>query len=129
MSYIPKYVLKRMFPNDCMKKVAGGIEVTMINVISPITAKEMPANIGDFLLAKVDGKPVPKEVLQGLVVRIDGKNYSEDNLCDLNGQTLPVGGTLTFFVPYDQAKQGEQHEIELDIKSTKFQFKLDRVVQ
>ena len=130
MSYIPKYIMKRMFAEDCVKKVEGGIEITMKNVISPIAAKDLPEDVSDFLNASVDGKPIDKEIIQGLVVRIEGNSYGAGNtpFSELNGQTLPIGGTMTFFVPYTEVEVGEEHELTIDIRETKFQFQFSRVV-
>jgi len=114
---------------DCLKKVEDGIELTMVNVISPIAAKDLPENVSDFISVKVDGNPIPSEVIQGLVVTANGTKYDTSNLKDLNGQVLPVGSSLTFFVPYEGVEAGEEHELDLDIKETKFQFSLSRVVQ
>ena len=129
MSFIPKYILKRMFPLDCLKKVEGGIELTMVNVISPIAAKDLPENVSDFISVKVDGNDIPRDVIQGLVVTANGNKYDASNLKDLNGQVLPIGGSLAFFVPYEGVQAGEEHELALDIKETKFQFTFGRVVQ
>ncbi|HME53854.1 MAG TPA: hypothetical protein VKM55_16625 [Candidatus Lokiarchaeia archaeon] len=129
VSFIPKYIMKRMFPSDCVKKVEGGIELTMVNVISPITAKDLPENVSDFISVKVDGNEIPSEVIQSLVVTANENKYDTSNLKDLNGQTLPIGGSLTFFVPYEGVEAGEEHELALDIKETKFQFTFSRVVQ
>ena len=129
MSYIPKYILKRMFPADCIKKVEGGIEITMVNVISPITAKDLPDDVSDFIVAKIDGNQIPADIIRGLVVTTNGNKYDASNLKELNGQTLPIGGSLTFFVPYEDVQSGEEHEIDLDIKETNFQFTFSRVVQ
>nr|MDO8115251.1 hypothetical protein [Candidatus Sigynarchaeota archaeon] len=129
MSYIPKYILKRMFSADCLKKVKGGIELTMVNVISPIAAKDLPENLSEFLSVKVDGKPIPADIINRLAVTVNGKRYDAKNLKELNGQTLPVGASMVFFVPFDAVKPGEEHEIALDAKSTKFQFVFSRVVK
>lgn len=118
-----------MFPQDCIKKVEGGIELTMVNVISPITAKDLPENVADFISAKVDGNDIPGEIIQGLVVTVNGNKYDASSLKQLDGQTLPIGGTLTFFIPYEDIQAGDEHELSLDIKETKFQFTFSRVVQ
>ena len=118
-----------MFPLDCVKRVEGGIELTMVNVISPIAAKELPDDVSEFISTKIDGNEIPSEVFRGLVVTINGNKYDSSNLKELNGQVLPVGGTMTFFIPYEGIEAGEEHELALDIKETKFQFTFSRVVQ
>jgi hypothetical protein len=129
MSYIPKYIIKRIFPQDCLKKVAGGVEITMVNVMSPIKTKDLPSDVTKFIHAKIDGKPVPEKVIAGLVIKSsDGKKYDTKNLKELSNQVLPVGGKWTFFIPYTDVKVGEEHEIAIDVKETKFQFTFSRVV-
>jgi hypothetical protein len=121
-NYIPKYILKRLFPAGSVKKVEGGMELTMHNVLSPIAAKDLPADATKFISAKVDGKPIPDKIISGLVVTANGKKYTSKTFKELNGQILPVGSVITFFVPYTDVKVGEEHEIDLDVKETKFQF-------
>jgi hypothetical protein len=48
MSYIPKYILKRMLPADCVKSIEDGIEITFLNVLSPITIEQIPNNVLDY---------------------------------------------------------------------------------
>lgn len=127
--YIPKYILKRIFPTDCLKKVQGGVEVTMINVMSPIKTKDLPADVSKFISVKIDGKPVPETIISGLVITdSDGKKYDSKNLKALSNQVLPVGGKWKFYIPYPDVKVGEEHEIAIDVKETKFHFILQRAV-
>ncbi len=127
--YIPKYIVKRIFTPDCIKKIESGVEITMVNVISPITAKDLPDDVSEFVKVKIDGKPVPDETIRSLVVTVNGVKYSAKNLKELNGQTLPVGGRLMFFIPFEGIKSGEEHEFDQDVKMTNFQFKMSRIVQ
>jgi hypothetical protein len=129
MSYIPKYIIKRIFSADCVKKVAGGVEITMVNVMSPIKTKDLPADATKFIHAKIDGKPVPEKIMSGLVITSsEGKKYDSKNLKELSNQVLPVGGKWKFFIPYTDVKVGEEHELAIDVKETKFQFTFSRVV-
>ena len=36
MTYLPKYILKRMFPQDCLALTRNGFEIAIMNVISPL---------------------------------------------------------------------------------------------
>jgi hypothetical protein len=123
--------MKRMFPEDCAKQVEGGIEISMKNVISPIAAKDLPEDVSDFINSFIDGEPVDKEVIQGLVVRIESNSYGAGNtpFSDLNDQTIPLGGTMTFFATLTGKEVGEEQEIIIDIRETKFNFQFSRVVQ
>ena len=49
MSYVPKYVLKRMIPNDAVKLVGDSVEVTLINLIMEIPASEIPNYVGRLI--------------------------------------------------------------------------------
>ncbi|GAB4319906.1 MAG: hypothetical protein Kow0069_23590 [Promethearchaeota archaeon] len=132
MSYIPKYILKRMVPADAVKAVEGGVEITFVNVISPLTVDEIPGDPLDYLEVKLDGDPIPREQLAKIEIRVPDQdlNLTMANMQDAVGKTLPVGGKLVIFFPTDQIKAGETHEVEVTIKSDNpINVKIERVVQ
>ena len=59
MSYVPKYVLKRMIPQDGLKSVSGGIDITMHNLIATIPADQIPGDPLDLINVKVNGLGQP----------------------------------------------------------------------
>lgn len=77
MSYIPKYILKRMFAKDAVKKVAGGLEITMTSVISPFSVDELPEDAENYIEALIDGKPIKKEKMKKpMKMTINGEKKS-----------------------------------------------------
>ena len=133
MSYIPKYILKRMLPPDCVKEVKGGIEISVINVLSPLSIDEIPAdykNYLDYLELVVDGKPVPNEKKAGIKIVYNDKSYGMDNLTEAIGQTIPVGGSLKLFAPLDWLKKGEKHQIDINVKlDNPISIQIEREIQ
>jgi hypothetical protein len=116
MSYIPKYILKRMLPADCCKAVAGGVEITMVNVISPISIDEVPDNVLDYVDVKVDGKALDTATKSKVAIEFEGQKYTLGNAKAVAGKTIPVGGTLKVFAPVSGLKKGETHKVEVIIK-------------
>ena len=129
--YIPKYIIKRMFPKDCAKKVEGGVEITMMNIISPIKVTEegLPEDIESYINAKIDGKPISDEVKKGIALTILDKKYDLNNFQELAGVTIPVGSPIKIFAPYTEVEVGEEHEVDIDITETDFKFTVSRVIQ
>lgn len=129
MSYIPKYILKRMLPKDCVKSVEGGIEITFLNVISPITIEEIPDNALDYLVVSIDGEEISDDAKKGIEIEMDGETATVDNLKEYIGRTIPVGGKLQINVPVE-VPAGEKHDFDITIKTDNpFNIKVSRKVQ
>ena len=79
MSYIPKYILKRMFPKDCVKKVEGGVKINMVNVISPLSIDDgIPDNAEEHIDVMIDGEIIGPEKKKEMTISVDDKTYSVD---------------------------------------------------
>ncbi|MBD3186580.1 hypothetical protein GF325_07125 [Candidatus Bathyarchaeota archaeon] len=131
MSYIPKYIMKRMFPKDAVKKINGGLEITMINVISPLSVDEVPDDVENYIEASIDGKPVDKEALkENLKITVDeDKSFTYKNAKEFAGYVIPVGGKIKIFVPVEDIEPGKEHEFEIIIKTDNpFQLSFTRKV-
>lgn len=120
-----------MLPEKCVKGVEnGGIEITMVNVISPLTIDEVPDNVLDYVEAKIDGKIVPKDIMARLKIEFEDQVFTLSNAKTALGKTLPVGGTLKITVPDLGLKVGEEHEINVIIKTNNpIDIKASRVIQ
>lgn len=129
MSYIPKYILKRMLPKDCVKATDDGIEITFLNVISPITIEEIPDDAIDYLVVSVDGNEITDDQKNGIQIEMDGELATIDNIKNYIGRTIPVGGKLKINVPVKLAA-GEKHDFDITIKTDNpFNIKVSRKVQ
>ena len=117
MSYIPKYILKRMCPKDAVTKNEDGtITLSLVNVISPIAIEEIPDDdLMDYLEVKIDGEAVDKEALRQMTVDFQGNTYKIEDIKTLVGTTIPVGEKLAFTIPIDVEK-GKQYEVEVLVK-------------
>jgi hypothetical protein len=129
MSYVPKYILKRMLPPDCIKSVSGGIEITFLNVLSPISIEQIPDNALDYLEFKIDGKEVKGDVKSKIKITMDKEVATISNMKNYIGRTIPVGGKLGINIPQPLEK-GKEYDFEIIIKTEHpFNVKVQRVVQ
>nr|MDO8113445.1 hypothetical protein [Candidatus Sigynarchaeota archaeon] len=130
MSYIPKYILKRMIPEDSFfnvcKKTAGkpdAIGLYIVNVISPLTVPaEIPSDpkelaklagvddLSKLISITIDGKAVPFDINK-LELRFENKGVTLKNLKDAAGVTVPVGGKLALIYDYPGGLKEGEHEI------------------
>jgi hypothetical protein len=124
MSYMPKYILKRIFPSDCIKLKDNGVEFTFNNVLAPMQIEKIPE--GEAYLArysiKVDGVNIPMEIMKKAKVTVNGKTYASTNIKALEGQVIPAGGKIVIFAPVTEfagkkLKKGEEHEFFISIKA------------
>lgn len=120
MSYIPKYILKRMFPKDtCLSLVkykgAEYLKLVMTNVISPIEVPsgkldlgtiKLPDDIGKMIKIQVNGKDVPAtpQILVNdvmLVSGVDGKVHTFKSIFEQNsaaGTMISVGSKIGLLI-------------------------------
>ncbi len=144
MSYIPKYIIKRMFPKKKCLGIAEydgdtWVRLMMVNVISPIEVPEgeidlgdveLPEKVGDIIKIKVNGIDVPasEEILRNDVLlfaegkKLTWKSIFEDH--EAGGMMIPVGGTLKMlfrksaFPEEVQDLMKEGKEVEVNVKTT-----------
>jgi hypothetical protein len=123
MSYIPKYIIKRMVPADAIKLVAGGLELNAINVISPLSVDGIPENINivDYVDFKIDGTSVAADIKKGIKFTVGegtaAKTFTMDKIREFEGVVIPVGGKMKIFVPNKTLKKGEEHTFDVVIKT------------
>ena len=124
MSYIPKYILKRLFPKDFAKLKDDGVEFTFQNILSPMKVEDIPD--GEEYLArfsiKIDGTEVPMETMKNAKITANGKEYSAMNVKEMEGQVIPVGGEIIVFAPVTEfagkkLEKGNEHEFHMVIKT------------
>jgi hypothetical protein len=134
MSYIPKYILKRMIPQDAVKIDGDNIIVEMTNVISPISIDEAPDNVLDYFELKIDGNihidgTKPDEG-KHLKVEWEGKIFTIDNFKEAVGLTLPVGGKLKFIFRNPNLKSGGTHKFNVTIRTNNpVNIEFERTIQ
>ncbi len=134
MSYIPKYILKRMIPKDAVSIDGDDIVVAMTNVISPISIDEIPEDVLNYLEVKVDGDIVisgdQPEAGKSLRIKWEDKTFTLDNIDEAIGETLPVGGKMTIMFKNPGLKSGDTHEFEVTIKADNpINIKFKRAIQ
>ncbi|MHA1732746.1 MAG: hypothetical protein ACTSU5_12445 [Promethearchaeota archaeon] len=126
MSYIPKYIMKRLVPPDAMKKVEGGVELTLINVIQPIPADQIPGDPLDFLEVKVNGETLTRDELEQIKVMWEDNEYMLGSIADAG--TIPIGATIKFFFPTDKVAKGDEATVEVIIAELGMNLKIERTV-
>lgn len=129
MSYIPKYILKRMIPEDSFFNTCKtGSQPThfgfyIVNVISPLSIPaEIPSDpkelaklagvddLSKLINLSVDGKEMAFDINK-LVLRYEDKEVTLKNLKDAAGVTIPVGGKLAIMYEMAGGLPAGEHEI------------------
>jgi hypothetical protein len=114
-----------MFPKDAVKKVEGGIEVTMKNVISPLSVDEVPDDVLNYIEASIDDKDIGDEQKKQVKLTInDEDTFTMENAQKFANYVIPVGGSVKIFLPTDDVDVGEEHKFKITIK-TDNPFELD----
>lgn len=113
MSYIPKYILKRMVPQDAVKATDEGFEIHVTNVISPLSVDEIPADLdlSSVLSFKVDGEELPVDKFE---LQHEDTVVSIQDPSSALGVTIPVGGVIIIRYKGGKMEAGE-HEWEVNI--------------
>jgi hypothetical protein len=111
--------------------IEGGVELTFINVLSPIEiGTEFPDDYMDYLSGTIDGKSVGKDIIEKVEITYEGKKFAITDSEAIQGKLIKVGGTLQIFIPGINVKAGEEHEFSIAIKEdTRFTFTVKRIVQ
>ena len=129
MSYIPKYILKRMLPKNCIVGTDDGFAINLVNVISPIAIDEIPDNVVDYIDVTINGESVGQDILKGLTITFDDITVGLNNIAEALGKTVPVGGKLVIKVP-KKLDKGTEYEIEVIIKADNpINIKVKRTIQ
>lgn len=140
MSYIPKYILKRMFPKDKSLKVVkkdgkSFIMIQMVNVLQPLSVPDK-IDIGDFdvnsapnyLDLKINGKDLKvtvENVKKYVTIWAQGKGFNYEDILVHNkaaGITIAVGGKISLLI--DMAYPGVkdlvpgpgEYEVSVNVK-------------
>jgi hypothetical protein len=123
MSYIPKYILKRMFPPDSFKIVPGGLEVYMINVLTPLSVDNVPeTGVEQYVEFNIDGNKISDDLKKKSIVTInydtpEAKSLTIKEAKSIENVIMPVGSKLKLFVPITNVKKGEEHTFDILIKT------------
>ena len=124
MSYMPKYIIKRLFPSDCIKLKGDGVEITFNNVLAPMAVEKIPEGVAylERYSIKIDGNEVPLELMKKAKVTVNGKVYASTNIKEMEGEVIPAGGKIVIFAPITEfagkkLKKGEEHEFYVVIKT------------
>ena len=105
-----------MIPNDAVKAMNNGIEITAVNVISPIAIDEIPDNITNYLEVEIDGNKISDDQKKGIEVSIGDKKYNIKNAKQLVGTTVAVGASIKIFAPV-KLEKGSKHKVNVIIKT------------
>ena len=121
MSFIPKYILKRMLPANSFFTIdkdgdgkAEAIGFYIVNVISPLSLPaEIPStpeelvklagasDLNSLISVTLDGVDLGFD-FNKLELRYEDKSVKIGNLADAAGITIPVGGKVVFIYDYPE---------------------------
>ncbi|MFX0101759.1 MAG: hypothetical protein ACFFCS_19500 [Candidatus Hodarchaeota archaeon] len=132
MSYIPKYILKRMVPKDAFMNIdksgdgkPDAFGFYIVNVISPLAIPaEIPSSpeelaklagvddLNSLLSILVDGEELDFD-FNKLELRYEDKGVTFATLADAAGVTIPVGGKIVAIYDYPGGLSVGEHEITI----------------
>ena len=120
MTYVPKYVLKRLIPPDSVKLEGAVLKVKVVNILMPLPLSEIPGNFLDILSVKLDGEVVLNRTMPDLYNKAsiihNNTTYALKDIKTINGGVMPVGDEFTIVFPnFRNFKVGETHKIEFNI--------------
>ena len=127
MSYVPKYILKRLVPKDAVTKVENGVKVKAINVISPIPLSQLPGNPLDEIDLALDGKEMSREEKAKVTVEVNGDTYPLENLRDAGD--VAIGAEMIFFFETDAYNSGDEVTAKLSIPIANTELEFTRKIQ
>ncbi len=110
-----------MVPDNAVKIVGTNIEITIVNVISPLTIEEIPeGDLSQYVDIALDGKWFEGQAKQDYVnkieLRYEDKAVTLKNVRQFSGLTLPVGAQIKLVAPNSSGwKAGETHSVTVKI--------------
>ena len=118
MSYVPKYILKRIVPKNGVANIdmsgdgkADHVAVKYLNIVSPL---EIPANANvEDLLSQFKGVNIDEEWFSDpklLQLWFEGELLTLADFDKLKGKTLPVGGKLVIIMEKDGGVAPGKHK-------------------
>ena len=126
MSAIPKYILKRMIPEDAVKNTEFGWSMSIKNVISPLSVTEAPENVGALFKVTVDGKLIDNE---SFALAYNGMEATVQDPKAAVGVTVPVGGVIELRCKGMKLAPG-MHSFQIEIMAhSEVRIDFERVVK
>ncbi len=121
MTTFPKYMIKRLIPEDAVKIVGNEIQVTIVNVLATIPFDRMPENFIKSIVVKVDNDVVASVDKPDLVSKtkiiVRGKAYPLDKIKGIEIGELPPGESMVVAIPnVKNYKKGETHAFEVTMQ-------------
>ena len=118
MTTFPKYMIKRLIPEDAVKLAGSEIQVTIVNVLATIPFDRMPENFMKSIVVKVDNEVVASadkpELISKAKLIVKGTAYAFDKIKGVEIGELPPGETMIVAIPnMKNYKKGETHAFEV----------------
>ncbi len=125
MSYVPKYVLKRLFPEDAFKEVAGGVELLLKNILTTIPVDQIPGNPLDLIDIKINGVALTTDEKAKISIDFEGNKFMLGNI--QTAGPIPVGAELKFFFP-SSMKKGDAAKLEITVDLVNVHIEVERTI-
>ncbi|MBN2154074.1 MAG: hypothetical protein JW839_21640 [Candidatus Lokiarchaeota archaeon] len=121
MTTFPRYMVKRLVPEDAVKLVGDEIQVTIVNVLATIPFDRMPENFIKSIVVKVDDEVVASADKPDLISKtklvVKGKAYQFDKINGVEIGELPPGEAMVVAIPNVKGfKKGETHAFEVTMQ-------------
>ena len=117
MPTFPKYMVKRLVPENAVTLVGDELHVKIVNVLATIPFEKVPDHFIKLSTIKVDGEvvisPDKPELVDKVKLVVRGKAYPITGIKDIEGGDLPPGETMELVVPnVKKFAKGETHSLE-----------------
>jgi hypothetical protein len=121
MTTFPKYMIKRLIPEDAVKLVGSEIQVTIVNVLATIPFEKMPADFLKSIVLKVDNELVVSadkpDLISKTKLTVRSKSYPLDKIKGVEIGDLPPGESMIIVMPnIKNFKKGETHSFEATLQ-------------
>ncbi|GAB4315453.1 MAG: hypothetical protein Kow0069_17330 [Promethearchaeota archaeon] len=123
MSYVPRYIMKRIVPMDALANYdttgdgrPDHVGLTYVNLLAPL---EIPQDLDpDDLISQlkevaIDDAPLDREAVLAGQVWYEGEKFTLENLAAAAGRTVPIGGRLLILLPYPGGLPEGKHKVRL----------------
>ena len=120
-------MLKRLVPNDAAKIVPNGVEISVINVITPLPVSEIPQDPVTFLTIELGGVALTTEEKQSIMVTVDNESLPLARLREYS--TIAVGAKMVFNFPTTKFKVGDEISVRIQVPLVNVDLSFSRTLQ
>ncbi len=135
MSAIPKYIIKRLIPENAVKLDNDFISIKVLNVLSNLPVSKIPPEFLDVLDVKIDDVHVLKTDRKAILAKCSfvfkERSYPLADIARIEGGEIPIGQEFSIVFPnVINLKKGEKHKFAMEFKVKRgLSIEFERVIQ